>query len=194
MIIVIMGESGSGKSTMALRLEQLGYVKIINTTTRLHRYGERNGNDYHFVSKTIFEEKIQCGKMLEWDLYSQDRYYGIALEDIPNEKDSVVVLTPNGYRALKKIKGDEVVGIYLKASLGNRMIRYIRRCGVNEFNFDDKNELAARVERDYGMFLGIDKEVDMVIDANGDDLYTFGLIRTELEKRGSVNGMVWKND
>jgi phage anti-repressor protein len=44
--------------------------------------------------------------------------------------------------------------------------RYIDRCGVDKFNFDDKNEVAARVERDYGMFLGIEREVDMVIENN----------------------------
>ena len=35
---------------------------------------------------------------------------------------------------------------------------------MDKFNYDDKNEIAARVERDYSMFLGLEREVDMVID------------------------------
>jgi hypothetical protein len=48
------------------------------------------------------------------------------------------------------------------------MKRYIDRCDVNKFNFDDKNEIASRVERDFAMFLGIDKEVNMVVHNNED--------------------------
>ena len=43
------------------------------------------------------------------------------------------------------------------------MKRYIDRCGVDKFNFDDKNEIAARVERDFGAFLGVKDEVKMIV-------------------------------
>ena len=59
----------------------------------------------------------------------------------------------------------------VEANLGTRVKRYIDRCGVNKFNFDDKNEIAARVERDYSMFLGLEREVDMVVDnSEGSDI------------------------
>ena len=51
------------------------------------------------------------------------------------------------------------------------MKRYIDRCGVDKFNFDDKNEIASRVERDYGMFLGVNKDVNFIVHNNeGADL------------------------
>ena len=184
MIIAIMGESGSGKSTIESMFETIGYTKIISTTTRPIRYTEEDGVDYRFIDAHLFEEKIRNSEMLEWELYSQNRYYGIAIDDIPRDKNSVVVVTPNGYRALKKLEGDNVIGIYLTASLGNRMIRYIKRCGVNHFNYDDKNEMCARVERDYGMFLGIDREVNIVIDANAGKYTTFDNILDILRERG----------
>ena len=34
---------------------------------------------------------------------------------------------------------------------------------MDKFNFDDKNEIAARVERDFGAFLGVKDEVDLVV-------------------------------
>lgn len=54
----------------------------------------------------------------------------------------------------------------VNSSLGTRVKRYIDRCGVNEFTFDDKNEIAARVERDFAMFLGLEREVNLVVDNN----------------------------
>lgn len=186
MIIAIMGESGSGKSTMETELAQLGYAKIVSTTTRQRRPGEINGVDYNFVTVPIFEKMIHAGKMLEWELYSQNRYYGIAISDIPKNTNSVAVVTPNGYRALKKLDGVDVFGVYLTASLGNRMIRYITRCGVKSFNYDDKNEICARVERDYGMFLGIEKEVDITVTTDSNFYDPLGTILQALRKRGDV--------
>lgn len=184
MIIAIMGASGSGKSTIESMFQSIGCEKIIITTTRLARVDEQDGVDYHFVDVPIFEEKIRRGEMLEWDLYSQNRYYGIAIDSIPEDKNSVVVVTPNGYRALKKLEGDNVIGIYLTASLGNRMIRYIQRCGADKFNYDDKNELCARVERDYGMFLGIVKEADIIADTNTGIHTTMDFILEMLKRKG----------
>ena len=46
------------------------------------------------------------------------------------------------------------------------MLRYINRVGLDKFNFDDKSELCSRTDRDFGMFLGMDKEVNLVIDNN----------------------------
>ena len=34
---------------------------------------------------------------------------------------------------------------------------------MDKFNFDDKNEIAARVERDFGAFLGVQNEVKMIV-------------------------------
>ena len=61
--------------------------------------------------------------------------------------------------------------VLVEANLGTRVKRYIDRCGVDKFNFDDKNEIAARVERDFAMTLGLNKEVDLVVSNDeGTDL------------------------
>ena len=98
--------------------------------------------------------------------------YENAKEDYINDEDKVVVLTPNGLRQLKKnIPDSNIFSVLVESNLGTRMKRYIDRCGVDKFNFDDKNEIASRVERDYGMFLGVNKDVNFVIHNNeGADL------------------------
>ena len=164
MNIVLLGASGSGKSTIEHELsEHNGFAKIISYTTRQKRDGEENGRDYYFTNNDTFDDMINRGLFAEYDEYSQKRLYGTLKSDYV-EGDSVVVLTPNGLRQLKKnCNADDIFTVFVEASLGTRIKRYIDRCGIDKFDFDDKNEIAARVERDYGMFLGLEKEVDIVV-------------------------------
>ena len=164
MIIVLLGASGSGKSTLENEIStRFGYKKIVSYTTRRPRVGEVLDVDYHFISNEKFEKMISEGLFAEYDEYSSKRLYGTVKNDYQNG-NKIVVLTPNGLRQLKKnCPNEKIFSVLVEASLGTRVKRYIDRCGVDKFNFDDKNEIAARVERDFGMFCGLEKEVDMVI-------------------------------
>lgn len=78
----------------------------------------------------------------------------------------------------------------MESSLGTRVKRYVNRCGVNNFSYDDKNEIASRVERDFGMFLGMEKEVDLVVHNNeGEDIFLLAKIIVDECKRkcGDLN-------
>lgn len=167
MIIVLLGASGSGKSTIENELAtHYGFEKIISYTTRQHRTGEEKGKDYYFIDNNSFEAMINAGVLAEYDGYSQGRLYGTLKSDYA-DGNKVVVLTPNGLRQLRKsCPNDNIFSVLVNASLGTRVKRYIDRCGVNEFTFDDKNEIAARVERDFGMFLGLEREVNLVVNNN----------------------------
>ena len=164
MIIVLLGASGSGKSTLEHELNtHHGFEKIISYTTRQPRNNEENGKDYWFIDNDTFREIMNRDLFAEHDEYSQNRLYGTLKSDYV-DGNKVVVLTPNGLRQLKKnCPNEDILTVLVEASLGTRVKRYIDRCGVNKFNFDDKNEIASRVERDYSMFLGLEKEVDLVI-------------------------------
>ena len=55
-LLCIIGPSGSGKSTYVnYAINKFNYGEIISTTTRNPRIGEKDGKDYHFVSKKEFE-------------------------------------------------------------------------------------------------------------------------------------------
>ena len=170
MIIALLGASSSGKSTIENILSQkYGYEKIISYTTRPQRLGETNGKDYHFITNEQFKDSLRKGLFAEYDEYSQDRFYGTLKSDY-KQGNKVVVLTPNGLRQLKKsCHDDDIYSVFVDANLGTRIKRYIDRCNVDKFNFDDKNEIASRVERDFAMFLGIEKEVNLIIKNNEDN-------------------------
>lgn len=174
MIIVLIGASGSGKSLIEKELaEKHGYEKIVSYTTRKPRQGEVNGIDYHFISNEQFENALQQDLFAEYDEYSQKRLYGTVKSDYLSKGNKVIVLTPNGYRQIKSQKyiNDDVFAVLVTSNLGTRIKRYIDRCGVDKFTFDDKNEIAARVERDFAMTLGLEREVDLeVFNNEGDDI------------------------
>ena len=164
MIIVLLGASGSGKSTIEHELStHHGFEKIISYTTRQPRDNEENGKDYWFVNNDTFREIMSRDLFAEHDEYSQNRLYGTLKSDYV-DGDKVVVLTPNGLRQLKRsCPSENILTVLVEASLGTRIKRYIDRCGVNKFNFDDAGEIFERINRDFGMFLGLEKEVDLVI-------------------------------
>lgn len=172
MIIVLLGASGSGKSTLENEIAtRFGYKKIVSHTTRRPRIGEINGKDYFFINNEKFEDMIRQGLFAEYDEYSQKRIYGTLKTDY-QEGNKIVVLTPNGLHQLKKnCPNEKIFTVLVTASLGTRVKRYIDRCGVDKFNYDDKNEISSRTERDFGMFLGLEREVDMVVDnSEGSDI------------------------
>lgn len=66
MLLVVSGPSGSGKTTLCRRLADSGEVRYsISCTTRAPRAGERDGCDYHFLTRAEFERRLAAGDFLE---------------------------------------------------------------------------------------------------------------------------------
>ena len=74
--LVLSAPSGGGKTTIANALvaarEDVGYS--VSATTRAPRPKERDGVDYHFVSRAEFERRVKAGEFLEWAEYGGERY------------------------------------------------------------------------------------------------------------------------
>ena len=60
--------SGTGKTTVAEKLAEVlpGVVLSRSYTSRAARPGERDGVDYHFISRARFEAMVADGEFLEW--------------------------------------------------------------------------------------------------------------------------------
>jgi guanylate kinase len=76
-VIVITGPSGVGKGTLIRGLmERLAQLELsVSATTRAPRPGERNGVDYHFLTREEFDRRVAEGDFVEHADYA-GRSYG----------------------------------------------------------------------------------------------------------------------
>jgi guanylate kinase len=108
LFVVLSGLSGAGKDAVlaGLRLADLPLFISVSATTRARRAGEKDGFDYHFVSREKFQELIDGGELLEWaNVYGN--YYGIPREPVRQAlqkgKDVIVKIDVQGAATIKKI-------------------------------------------------------------------------------------------
>ena len=81
-LLLVSGPSGSGKTTLCRRLADEGEaVYSTSCTTRPARDGERDGYDYHFLSRESFEQKVHDGDFLEY-AEVHGNFYGTLISEI----------------------------------------------------------------------------------------------------------------
>ena len=74
-IVVMSGPSGAGKTSVCRVLKQDPNVEFsVSATTRRPREGERDGVDYHFLSKDDFLARVENGEFVEHAEYSGNHY------------------------------------------------------------------------------------------------------------------------
>jgi len=76
-VVVLAAPSGGGKTTIARALvtrwpERYGFS--VSATTRGPRPGERDGEDYFFLTKDEFRRRQAAGDFLEWAEYAGELY------------------------------------------------------------------------------------------------------------------------
>lgn len=158
-MIVIIGPSASGKSTIEKELVKLGYTNIISYTSRPIRCNEIDHKDYHFITKKEFILRKERKFFAESTVYN-DWFYGIAKEDI--RPDAIAVVEPRGFRQLIKLSEDNniyLISFFIDCPERTRLIRMVNRG-------DNLMEIFRRIFSDQGVFQGIDEEVDYVINNN----------------------------
>jgi guanylate kinase len=112
-VFVITGPSGVGKGTLIRELrERVPEVELsISATTRDPRPGERDGADYHFLSREEFDRRVADGEFLEWAEYSGNRYGTLRSEvERRTERGAPVVLEieVQGARQVRETEPDAV--------------------------------------------------------------------------------------
>ncbi|MBL8756453.1 MAG: guanylate kinase [Planctomycetes bacterium] len=74
-LVVISGPSGAGKTSVCRALKQRPEVEFsVSATTRAMRAGERDGIDYHFLSRDDFQRRIAENQFLEFATYNGNMY------------------------------------------------------------------------------------------------------------------------
>ena len=114
--IVLSGPSGVGKGTICnVLLNELDAWYSVSMTTRNIRDGEVDGVNYYFVSREEFENRIENGKLLEYNIYNGN-YYGTPKDKILEKLDEGVnvflEIDVNGAFNVKKLFPDALL-IYI---------------------------------------------------------------------------------
>ncbi len=133
MLVVFQGPSASGKSTLQALLD---LPKVVTWTSRKPREGEKEGVDYHFVTKEMMCEMFEKGNMLEMTEY-QENYYGtsmLSINQIMNGKQRYsIVMDAKGVKLLKARFLDKVLAIGVTADKEQCKSRLLSR------NADEKD-------------------------------------------------------
>lgn len=116
-LVVLSGPSGSGKTTLLERLESDPRIDVaVTATTRPMRPGEKDGVDYHFLSREEFERRIRLGEFVEYnEVFRNGHLYGSLrrpLEEALARRDRYYVMEidiEGGVRLLEQ----GFAGIYL---------------------------------------------------------------------------------
>lgn len=157
-MIVLVGGSCTGKSTIAKKLVEFGYEQLVTYTTRPPRKGEVNGVDYHFITDEQFEMSKEQGFFCETTEYEISVgviwKYGTAKSDLSDNK--VCVLNPEGLKTLKKDKSLDVTTFLFLASNETIWNRLRQRQ-------DSSDSAHRRIEADRKDFEGINEYIDFTI-------------------------------
>jgi guanylate kinase len=143
-MIVLVGASASGKTELAKILYQkYNYHKVVTTTTRLPRTGEKNHVDYHFLTIDEFKKLESKNGFIEVSLYN-NHWYGIQKNDV--DIQGVVIVEPNGANTLIEQIGNDAYVVYVEASEKIRMNRMLQRG-------DQLSKVHERIRFDQGVFI-----------------------------------------
>lgn len=118
-VFIISAPSGSGKSTLVrwLLARDKRLLFSVSYTTREPRGTEVAGQDYHFISRELFEERIARGEFLEYaEVFGH--YYGthrsVWERAVAEDKDLLLDIDVQGARQLKE-SIPEAVSIFVLA-------------------------------------------------------------------------------
>jgi guanylate kinase len=170
-LLVLSAPSGGGKTTIAKKLLQvrndLGYS--VSATTRATRNGERDGEDYHFLSRAEFERRRSQGEFLEWAEYGT-QLYGTLKEEIERifaqGRHAVLDIEVEGARQIRKTLDNTLLVFVLPPSAE---VLVERLTGRNTENPDllrkrltrASHELAAVGEYDYAV---VNQDLDTAVN------------------------------
>lgn len=144
-LFVVSGASGVGKSTVLGKVmsarDDLAFS--VSATTRAPRPGEREGVDYYFVTREVFQKMIDQDAFLEYDAHTAN-FYGTPKKQLEEklEKSNVILdIEPNGAFAVRRSRPDAVLIFLMPPSLEELKRR------LNSRGDTSPEQIALRLER-----------------------------------------------
>ena len=149
-LIIITGPSGVGKGTVVKELldRNKDIWLSISATTRNPRIGEKDGENYYFISDEKFKDMIDKKEFLEWAQFAGN-YYGTPLSTV-NEKieKGFIVLLEIEVEGAKQIKEKfpEALSIFLLPPSKAELEKRIRNRGTEKEEAIDRRLSRANYE------------------------------------------------
>ncbi len=116
-VFIICAPSGAGKTSLVAELlrRNRNARLSVSHTTRAPRPGERDGRDYHFVSRPVFEAMVERGEFLEsaqvhGNLYGTSQ--GWISEQLAGDVDIVLEIDWQGAQQVRRLIPD-AIGIFI---------------------------------------------------------------------------------
>lgn len=147
LLVVISSPSGGGKDSVinALLKRFPNSVRLVTTTSRPPRPGNRAGVDYHFITPEQFQAKIEAGDFVEYNFYAEN-YYGIEWKRLRAalEQHELVFtqIEVNGKHNLGKAQVPHLSIFLLPENLERLAARIRRRGGVSEAQIAERLAIA----------------------------------------------------
>jgi guanylate kinase len=144
-VFVITGPSGVGKGTLIRGLmERLADLELsVSATTRAPRAGERDGVDYHFLTREQFDRRVAEGDFVEHADYA-GRSYGTLRSELEDRVRAgvpvVLEIEVQGARHLRTAMPEAVQVFIAPPSLSALRTRLIGR------GTDDPQEVERRLQ------------------------------------------------
>ncbi|HEY8257413.1 MAG TPA: guanylate kinase [Gemmatimonadales bacterium] len=160
-LLVLSSPSGGGKTSIARRLledrQDLGYS--VSATTRPMRERERNGIDYHFLTREDFVRRREAGEFLEWNMHFGHLYGTLRTEIeqiLARGQNAVLDIEIEGARQIRANFPNALHLFVVPPSAGVLIDRLIGRnteapAAVRERIARAGDELAAVGEYDYAI-------------------------------------------
>ena len=135
-LIIITGPSGVGKGTVVKEIldRDRDIWLSISATTRNPRIGEKDGENYYFITDERFKDMIYKKEFLEWAQFAGN-YYGTPLSTVNEKiKKGFIVLLEIEVEGAKQIKEKfpEALSIFLLPPSKKELEKRIRNRGTEK--------------------------------------------------------------
>ena len=132
-LIVFSAPSGCGKGTMLEEiLKDKSFAISVSATTRAPREGEKDGVNYHFLTREDFEQRIAEGKFIEHAEYCQNLYGTLSSEvdgRLEQGLNVILEIEPQGAMKIREKRPDAVFIFVVPPSI-NELRRRLKKRGT----------------------------------------------------------------
>lgn len=160
-IIILVGSTASGKTTIQKELTENGFHKVISATTREPRIkdNEKNGVDYFFYKENEFNEMIKNNDFAEYEKFGNN-FYGTPWKSL-EEKETIpcLIVEPKGAKNLKNIlkeKKFNPIVVWVNCPIEDAIERVKKRDEKNPEDLKKRLKLMEKEESEWHNYMKYD--------------------------------------